>query len=94
MMGDSVAPSAPPRSPSPAPGNQMVLGGMPTSNGCGLILAVKQSYAALGGAYQGLHIEHVSGCQNESLFFTSKVLAIVLTLTSAPSTLSKLFALV
>ena len=75
MMGDSVAP--PPRSPSPAPGTQIVPGRMPTSDGRGLIPAVKLSYAAPGGAYQGLHFEHVSGCRNESLFFTSEVRAIV-----------------
>jgi len=74
-MGDSVAP--PPRSPSPAPGTQIVLGRMNTSGGCGLIPAVKLSYAAPGGAYQGLHIDHVLGCRNESLFFTSEVRAIV-----------------
>jgi len=74
-MGDSAAP--PPHSPSPAPGTQIVPGRMPTSDGRGLIPAVKLSYAAPGGAYQGLHIEHVSGCRNESLFFTSEVRAIV-----------------
>jgi len=76
-MGDSVAPFVPPRSPSPAPGTQIVPGRMPTSDGRGLIPAVKLSYAAPGGAYQGLHFEHVSGCRNESLFFTSEVRAIV-----------------
>ena len=70
-MGDSVAP--PPRSPSPAPGTQIVPGRMPTSDGRGLIPDSKLSYAAPGGAYQGLHIDHVSGCRNESLFFTSEV---------------------
>jgi len=75
MMGDSVAP--PPRFPLPAPGTQIVPGRMPTSDGRGLIPAVKLSYAAPGGAYQGLHIDHVSGCHNESLFFTSEVRAIV-----------------
>jgi len=74
-MGDSVAP--PPHSPSPVPGTQIVPGRMSTSGGRGLIPAVKRSYAAPGGAYQGLHIEHVSGCRNESLFFTSEVRAIV-----------------
>jgi len=76
-MGDSVAPPPPPHSPSPAPGTQIVPGRMPTSDGRGLIPAVKLSYAAPGGAYQGLHFEHVSGCRNESLFFTSEVRAIV-----------------
>jgi len=74
-MGDSVAP--PPRSPSPAPGTQIVPGRMNTSDGRGLIPAVKLSYAAPGGAYLGLHFVHVLGCQNESLFFTSEVRAIV-----------------
>jgi len=74
-MSDSVAP--PPRSPSPAPGTQIVPGRMPTSDGRGLIPAVKLSYAAPGGAYQGLHFVHVLGCSNESLFFTSEVRAIV-----------------
>jgi len=74
-MGDSVAP--PHCSPSPAPGTQIVPGRMPVSGGRGLIPAVKLSYAAPGGAYLGLHIEHVSGCQNDSLFFTSEVRAIV-----------------
>ena len=74
-MGDSAAP--PPRFPSPAPGTQIVPGRMPTSNGRGLIPAVKLSYAAPGGAYRGLHFEHVSGCRNESLFFTSEVRAII-----------------
>jgi len=74
-MGDSVPP--PFRSPSPAPGTQIVPGRMNTSGGRGLIPAVNLSYAAPGGAYQGLHFVHVSGCQNESLFFTSEVRAIV-----------------
>jgi len=74
-MGDSVAP--PPCSPSPAPGTQIVPGRMNTSDGRGLIPAVKLSYAAPGGAYQGVHFVHVSGCQNDSLFFTSEVRAIV-----------------
>jgi len=77
MMGDSVAPVVPFCSPSPAPGTQIVPGRMPTSDGRGLILAVKLSYAAPGGAYQGLHVEDVSGCRNDSLFFTSEVRAIV-----------------
>jgi len=78
MMGDSSAPVVPPpRSPSPAPGTQIVPGRMNTSDGRGLIPAVKLSYAAPGGAYKGLHFVHVSGCQNESLFFTSEVRAIV-----------------
>jgi len=72
-MGDIVSPP----SPSPAPGTQIVPGRMPTSDGRGLIPAVKLSYAVPGGAYQGLHFEHVSGCHNESLFFTSEVRAIV-----------------
>ena len=76
-MGDSVAPSIPPRSPSPAPGTPIVPGRMPTSDGRGLIPAVKLSYAAPGGAYQGLYFEHVSGCRNDSLFFTSDVRTIV-----------------
>jgi len=79
-MGDSVAPVVPPHpSSSPPPGTQVVPGRMPVSGGRGLIPAVKLSYAAPGGAYQGLHIDHVSesGCQNESLFFTSEVRAIV-----------------
>jgi len=76
-MGDSVAPRDPPRFPSSAPGTQIVPGRMPTSDGRGLIPAVKLSYATPGGAYQGLHIDHVSGCCNESLFFTSEVRAIV-----------------
>jgi len=50
---------------------------MQVSDGCGPILAVKLSYAAPGGAYQGLHINHVSGCRNESLFFTCEVRTIV-----------------
>jgi len=77
-MGDSVAPVVPPfGSPSPAPGTQIVPGRMPTSDGRGLIPAVKLSYAAPGGAYLGLHLVHVSGCRNDSLFFTSEVRAIV-----------------
>jgi len=77
-MGDSFAPVVPPHpSSSPALGTQIVPGRMPVSHGRGLILAVKLSYAAPGGAYQGLHIDHVSGCRNESLFFTSEVRAIV-----------------
>ena len=75
-MGDSAPPSfVPPRSPSPAPGTQIIPGRMPVAGG--LIPAVKLTYAARGGAYQGLHIVHVSGCHNESLFFTSEVRAIV-----------------
>jgi len=74
-MGDSAAP--PPRSPPPAPGTQIVPGRMPTSDGRVLIPAVKLSYTAPGGAYQGLYIDHVSGCRNESLFFTSEIRAIV-----------------
>jgi len=74
-MGDSVAP--PPRSPSPAPGTQIVPGRMNTSGGRGPIPAVKLSYAAPGGAYQGLHLVHVLECRNDSLFFTSEVRAIV-----------------
>jgi len=74
-MGDPAAP--PPCSPSPAPGTQIVPGRMPTSDGRGLVPAVKLSYAAPGGAYQGLHLDHVSGCRNESFFFTSEVRAIV-----------------
>jgi len=74
-MGDSVAPRL--CSPSPAPGTQIVPGRMPTSDGRGLIPAVKLSYAAPGGAYLGLHFEHVSGCRNDSLFFISEVRAIV-----------------
>jgi len=73
MMGDAVSPP----SLTPAPGTQIVPGRMPTSDGRGLIPAVKLSYAAPGGAYQGLHFVHVSGCRNESLFFTSEVRAIV-----------------
>jgi len=73
-MGDSAPP---PRSSSPAPGTQIVPGRMPVSGGRGLIPAVKLSYAAPGGAYQGLHLVHVSGCQNDSLFFTSEARAIV-----------------
>ena len=42
-MGDSVAPP-PLCSPSPAPGTQIVPGRMPTSDGRGLIPAVKLSY--------------------------------------------------
>ena len=72
-MGDSVAPHIPPRSPSPAPGTQIVPGRMPISGGRGLILAVKLSYATPGGAYLGLHFVHVSGCPNDCLFFTSEV---------------------
>jgi len=74
-MGDSVAP--PHHSPSPAPGTQIVPGRINTSDGRGLIPAVKLSYTAPGGAYQGLHFEHVLGCRNDSLFFTSEVRAIV-----------------
>jgi len=73
-MGDSAPP---PHFPSPAPGTQIVPGRMPTSDGRGLIPAVKPSYAAPGGAYLGLDLEHVSGCRNDSLFFTSEVRAIV-----------------
>jgi len=76
-MGDFVPLLPPPRSPSRAPGTQIVPGRMPTSDGHGLILPVKLSYAALGVAYQGLHFNHDSGCRNESLFFTSEVRAIV-----------------
>jgi len=76
-MGDSVAPAVPPHCPSRALGTQIVLGRMNTSDGRGLIPAVKLSYATPGGAHQGVHLEHVSGCQNESLFFTSEVRAIV-----------------
>ena len=72
-MGDAV----PPPSRSAAPGTQIVPGRMPVSGGRGLIPAVKLSYAAPGGAYLGLDFEHVSGCQNDSLFFTSEVRAIV-----------------
>jgi len=74
-MGDSVAP--PPCFPFPAPGTEIVPGRMPTSGGRGLIPAVKLSYAAPGAAYQGLHIDHISGCRIESLFFTAEVRAIV-----------------
>ena len=76
-MDGSVAPRVPPRAPSPARGTQIVPGRMPTSDGCGLIPAGKLSYTAPGGAYLGLHIDHVSGCRNEFLFFTSEVRAIV-----------------
>jgi len=76
-MGDIVSPYPPLCSPSPAPGTQIVPGRMPTSDGRGLIPAVKLSYAAPGGAYQGLHFEHVAGCENDSLFFTSEVRTIV-----------------
>jgi len=76
-MGDSVPPPPPPCSPSPAPGTQIVPGRMNTSDGRGLIPAVKLSYTAPGGAYLGLYINHVLGCRNEFLFFTSEVRAIV-----------------
>jgi len=76
-MGDSVALPVPLCSPSPALGTEIVPGRIPTSDGRCLIPAVRLAYAAPGGAYQGLHFERLSGCQNESLSFTSEVRAIV-----------------
>jgi len=76
-MSGSVAPPFPPRSPSPAPGSQIVPGSMPFSGGHGLVPVVRFTYAAPGGAYRGLHLNHVEGCHNESLFFTDEVRRIV-----------------
>jgi len=76
-MSGSVAPLFPPRSPSPAPGTQIVPGSMPVSGGRGLVPVVRLTYAAPGGAYQGLHLNHVEGCRNESLLFTDEVWRIV-----------------
>jgi len=49
----------------------------PCRVGRGLVPVVRLTYAASGGAYQGLHLVHVEGCRNDSLFFTDKMQGIV-----------------
>jgi len=69
-MGDSVAPSFPPRPPSPV--RRAV-----TAGGRGLVPVHGFSYAAPGGDYRGLHIVHISGCRNDDSDFDDEVRHIV-----------------
>jgi len=70
MMGDSVAPPPPPRSPSPV--RRAIAAGER-----GLVPVHGFSYAAPGGDYCGLHIVHLGGCRNDCSDFDDEVRHIV-----------------